>query len=93
MCKEEMMMRLLTAPADVVERVAVILDGRSAETTPGDRRLLTLTEAAHELSVSRMTIHRMCADGRLATIQTRAGRRRIASAALTAFLTGKEVSA
>jgi len=88
MCKEEMMMRLLTAPADVVERVAVILDGRSAETTPGDRRLLTLTEAAHELNVSRMTIHRMCADGRLATIQTRAGRRRVASQTITGFLKG-----
>jgi len=88
MCKEEMMMRLLTAPADVVERVAVILDGRSAETTPGDRRLLTLTEAAHELNVSRMTIHRMCADGRLATIQTRAGRRRVASQTITDFLKG-----
>ena len=88
MKKEEMMMRLLTAPADVVDRVAVILDGRQTETTPGDRRLLTLTAAAHELNVSRMTIHRMCADGRLATIQTRAGRRRIASAAITEFLKG-----
>ena len=54
---------------------------------PSESELLTL------LGVSRMTIHRMAADGRLATIQTRAGRRRIASAALTAFLTGKEVSA
>ena len=93
MSQEEMMMKLLTASPKTIGRVAEILDGRLAETTPSDRRLLTLTEAAHELALSRMTIHRMCADGRLATIQTRAGRRRIASAELTAFLQGKGVSA
>jgi excisionase family DNA binding protein len=93
MSKEEIMMKILTATPETIGRVAEVLNGKTTETTPGDRRLLTLTEAAHELNVSRMTIHRMCADGRLATIQTRAGRRRIASAALTAFLTGKEVSA
>ena len=93
MSKEEIMMKILTATPETIGRVAEVLNGRPTETTPSDRRLLTLTEAAHELNVSRMTIYRMCADGRLATIQTRAGRRRIASAALTAFLTGKEVSA
>ena len=88
MSKEEIMMKILTATPETIGRVAEVLDGRPTEATPGDRRLLTLTKAAHELSVSRMTIHRMCADGRLATIQTRAGRRRIASAAITEFLKG-----
>jgi excisionase family DNA binding protein len=92
MNKEQIMMKLLTASPDIVEQVAEILDGKPTENTTGDRRLLTLTEAAQELHLSRMTIHRMCADGRLATIQTRAGRRRIASAELTAFLQGKGVS-
>lgn len=92
MSKEEIMMKILTAPADTLARVAGVLDGRLPEPETGDRRLLTLMDAARELNVSRMTIHRMAADGRLPTITTRAGRRRIASAALTAFLTGKAVA-
>lgn len=88
MSKEEIMMKILTATPETIGRVAEVLDGRPTETTPGDRRLLTLTAAAHELNVSRMTIHRMCADGRLATIQTRAGRRRVASQTITDFLKG-----
>ncbi|MFA7172638.1 MAG: helix-turn-helix domain-containing protein [Kiritimatiellia bacterium] len=88
MSKEEIMMKILTATPETIGRVAAILDGKPNETTPSDRRLLTLTDAAHELNVSRMTIHRMCADGRLPTIQTRAGRRRIASQTLTDFLKG-----
>jgi len=85
---EERIQKLLSADADTLAQVDSILDGRPTETTPGDRRLLTLTEAAHELNVSRMTIHRMCADGRLPVIETRKGRRRIASQALTSFLEG-----
>ncbi len=83
------MMKILTAPADTLARVVGVLDGRLPEPETGDRRLLTLADTARELNVSRMTVHRMCADGRLPVIETRAGRRRIASAALTAFLKGK----
>ena len=93
MSKEELIGRLLSATPSELEKVDAIFNGRDNLPDTGDRRLLTLTEAAHELNISRMTIHRMCADGRLATIQTRAGRRRIASAELTAFLQGKGVSA
>lgn len=57
-------------------------------TTAEDRRLLTLTQVANELSVSRMTVYRMCADGRLPLVETRAGRRWVPSAALTAFVKG-----
>jgi len=89
--KEEIMMKILTAPDDTLARVAHVLDGKSDPTVTGDRRLLTLTEAAHELNVSRMTVHRMCADGRLPVIETRAGRRRIASASITEFLKGGAV--
>ena len=88
MSKEEIMMKILTATPETIGRVAEVLDGRPTETTPGDRRLLTLMDAARELNVSRMTVHRMAADGRLPTITTRAGRRRIASAAITEFLKG-----
>ena len=88
MSRDEVLMKILTAPADTLAKVAKVLNGDMDATPTGDRRLLTLTEAAHEISVSRMTIHRMCADGRLPCIETRAGRRRIASAAITAFLKG-----
>ena len=91
MSKEELMLKILTAPADVVERVSVMLDGKREATETGDRRLLTLTGAAREINVSRATIHRMCADGRLPVIETRAGRRRIASASITEFLKGGAV--
>ena len=88
MSKEEIMMKILTATPETIGRVEEVLDGRSTENTPSDRRLLTLTDAAHALNLSRMSIHRMCKDGRLPTITTRAGRRRIASAAPTEFLKG-----
>lgn len=87
MSKEEIMMKILTATPETIGRVAAILDGRPTGTTPGDRKLLTLMDAAREIGCSRMTVHRMCADGRLATVQMRAGRRRIPSAAITAFVT------
>ncbi len=88
MSKEEIMMKILTATPETIGRVAAILDGGPTETTPSDRRLLTLTDAAEVLGVSRMTIYRMCSDGRLATITTRAGRRRVASQAITDLLKG-----
>lgn len=92
MSKEQLMGRLLTATPKELEKIEAVFSGKAnAHPETGDRRLLTLTEAAHELNVSRMTIHRMCADGRLATIQTRAGRRRIASQVITDFLKGGEL--
>jgi excisionase family DNA binding protein len=92
MTTETRFTKLLAATPDTVAKIDALLEGKQIETDTGDRKLLTLTDAARELNVSRMTIHRMAADGRLPTITTRAGRRRIASAALTAFLTGKAVA-
>lgn len=88
MSKEEIMMRILTAPPDTLVKVEGILNGRPIEVVPGDRRLLTFTDAARELNVSRITIHRMVSDGRLPVVETRLGRRRVASQAITAFLKG-----
>lgn len=90
MSKEQLIGRLLTATPSELEKIEAVFSGKdNAQPDTGDRRLMTLMDAARELNVSRMTIRRMTADGRLPTIQTRAGRRRIASAAITAFLTGK----
>lgn len=86
MSKEEIMLKILTAPPDTLAKVAGLLEGRVPEAAPGDRRLLTFTDAARHLNVSRMTVHRMVADGRLPVVETRLGRRWVASQALTDFL-------
>ncbi len=91
MSKEQLMGRLLTATPSELERIEAVFNGKAnVQPETGDRRLLTLMDAARELNVSRMTIHRMAADGRLPTVTTRAGRRRIASHAITEFLKGGE---
>ena len=90
MTTETRFTKLLAATPDTLVKIDCLLEGRPQPEQPetGDRRLLTLMEAARELNVSRMTVHRMCRDGRLPTITTRAGRRRIASHAITEFLKG-----
>lgn len=81
--------KLLSASPDTLVKIDTLLEGKQIETDTGDRRLLTLMDAAREIGCSRMTVHRLAADGRLPTIITRAGRRRIPSAVITAFVTGK----
>ena len=90
---EQRFSKMLSATPETLTKIDTLLEGKPAQTeTVADRRLFTLMGAAKELNVSRMTVHRMCADGRLPTIETRLGRRRIPSAAITAFLTGKGVA-
>ena len=91
MTTESRITKLLSASPDTLLKIDMLLEGRQIETNTGDRRLLTLMEAARVMGLSRMTIHRMATDGRLPVVETRAGRRRIPSAALTALLQGKDV--
>lgn len=91
MTTESRITKLLSASPDTLLKIDMLLEGRRIETNTGDLRLLTLMEAARVMGLSRMTIHRMAADGRLPVVETRAGRRRIPSASLTALLQGKEV--
>ena len=89
MSKEQLIGRLLTATPDEMEKIKAVFNCKAtAPQLPTDRRLLTLTEAAAVLNVSRMTIHHMAADGRLPSTETRAGRRRIPSAAITTLVEG-----
>ncbi len=69
MNKETILTRVLAASPTVLERVARALDGEdvvhcttSAET---DTRLITYTEAAKRLNISRPTVYRLVRDGRL----------------------------
>lgn len=86
--REQLIMKLLLASSEMLDRVEAVLDKRQMEAALSDRRLLTLAAAAGMLGVSRMTIYRMTRDGRLPVVETRAGRYRVPSNALTALLMG-----
>lgn len=90
MSTDERMLKLLQADPATLAKVDAVLTGTATDkpTDPGDRRLLTQTQAAEILGCSRMTIFRMTRDGRLPTVEIRAGRLRVPSAALTALAEG-----
>ena len=87
MTTERRMTLLLAATPDVLRRVDRILSGEPTETKtdPGDRRLLSIQQAAVALGVSRTTIWRLLRDGRLPCVELRPGSRRVPSAAVTAL--------
>ena len=88
MSDQELIMTLLQSTPETRARVADLLKGKPTETEPTDRKLLTLTAAAGVLGISRQTVWRMVNDGRLPTIELRAGRHRVPSNALTDLLKG-----
>jgi excisionase family DNA binding protein len=86
MGKEELIGRILAATPEQLKMLEQALSGEKAvEVT--DTRLLTFTEAARWMHVSRQTIWRMVKEGRLPTVETRLDRYRVPTAALTAFVT------
>jgi excisionase family DNA binding protein len=91
MNRETLIGLILKARPDELNKVEAIFSGMADSSAPADRRMLTLSQAAREMDVSRMTVYRMCGEGKLATVETRAGRRRIPSAELTRLLQGKAV--
>ena len=84
---EQRMTMLLAATPDTLRRVDRVLTGEPTEgaTDPGDRRLLSIRQAADALGVSRTSLWRMLRDGRLPCVELRPGSRRIPSAAVTEF--------
>ena len=54
-----------------------------------DRRLLNNRQAAEILGVSTTTVWRLAREGKLKTVETRLGRKRIMSQSLTDFVFGK----
>ena len=90
MTTETRIQTLLSADADTLAQVDNVLSGTANKTEPGDRRLLSMTDAAETLGLSRQTIWRMVKENRLPVVEIRRGRYRVPSAAITAML--KEVS-
>ena len=86
MTTETRIQALLTADADTLARVDSILEGTATEATPTDRRLLSMTDTAKVLGMSRQTIWRMVKEERLPVVEIRAGRYRVPSASITAML-------
>jgi excisionase family DNA binding protein len=91
MSPDQRMMKILTADPATLAKVDAVLTGTATDkpTDPGDRRLLTQTQAAEILGCSRMTVFRMVRDGRLDAVELRAGRIRIPSAAITKLAAGE----
>ena len=86
MTTERRMSLLLAANPGVLRRIDSILSGEiEGATDPGDRRLLSIAQAADALGVSRTTIWRLLRDGRLPFVELRPGSRRVPSQAVTEF--------
>ncbi len=92
MTTERRLSAILAATPDVLRRVDRVLSGEiEGATDTGDRRLLSIQQAARALNLSRTTVWRLLRDGRLPVVELRPGSRRIPSAAVTAFVKGGAV--
>lgn len=76
MSERERIMRLMSASPKTLARIDCILEGRDDPAMLGtcgegadDARLLTLSEAAQRLRLSRPTVYRLCVEGRLPFVQ------------------------
>lgn len=86
---EKRLSAILAATPDTLRRIDSILSGEiEGATDPGDRRLLSIRQAADALGISRTSIWRLLRDGRLPFVELRKGSRRIPSEAITAFVKG-----
>ena len=88
MNKEQLIMQIIATPPEDMPRWYEFAENKSVAQPPADRRLLTLAATATVLGVSRQTVLRMSRDGRLPVVETRAGRFRVPSYALTDLLKG-----
>jgi len=84
MTKEALIGKLLAASPAELKRVAAVFTTEGA-TDPGDRRLLSIAQAARALNVSRTTVWRLLRDGGLPCVEIRPGSRRVPSQAVTEF--------
>jgi len=82
--KELLIGRILAATPDQLAAVAQALDGHAADkpAAPVSTRMFDNGQVARALNLSRQTVRRMVADGRLPRIETRKGRYRIPEAAI-----------
>ena len=87
----ERMQRILTANPPILARIDSILTGEDTSPVPVERenRLVTYTEAARRLGLSRPTVYRLTCAGRLRTVKL-CGVSRIVLSSVVDFVNGKE---
>ena len=88
MSNEQRMMRLLTANPATLAKIDAVLSGTDGEAAKADDlRLVTFTEAARRLNISRVTVYRLVKLGRLETVPL-GGTNRIRLKSVIAFANG-----
>ena len=88
----ERMQKILTANPKVLARIDAVLDGTDAmPQLEKDCRLVTYTEAARRLSVSRPTIYRLARVGRLDVVPLN-GVNRIRLQSVIDFTNGRNIA-
>ena len=70
MSERERMMKLLAANPETLAKIDAVLDGTDGKATRADDdcRLVTYTEAAKRLNLSRPTVYRLAKAGRLEVV-------------------------
>ena len=69
MSNNDRIMRLLTANPATLAKIDAVLSGTDGEAAKADDlRLVTFTEAARRLNISRVTVYRLVKLGRLETV-------------------------
>lgn len=87
MSKEELFLKIATADAATVARIAAALEGNAQAALPCVK-LFTITQAAKMAGVSRATACRMINAGALRTVEIRPGCRRVPAAELVRIARG-----
>ncbi|MEI7947176.1 MAG: helix-turn-helix domain-containing protein [bacterium] len=78
--------KILSATPSQLEKIDDVLENRTASAESVNTKLLTFSNAATLLGVSRQTLWRMCNDNKIPTVEIRTGSRRVPAAALTALV-------
>lgn len=86
MTREQIMVSVATANTEQLAEVEKVFTGNGVQVIL-DRKTLNYREAAEALNLSLGTIARLVVDGRLKTVETRMGRKRILNSSVTEFVT------
>lgn len=87
---ETRLKKLMVATPSQLNKIDAILDGRVASSNITDMVLLTISSAARKTGLSRNSVYRLIADGKLVTVPLRNGSRRIRQADLARLIANPE---
>ena len=86
MTTNERFLKLATATPAQCAQVDAILEGRAERSAAAEVRLLSVTDAAKMMDISRMTVYRLKKAGRLSTVELPGGTNRITLASVLALI-------